>query len=383
MSHSPIVLVVDDNEHNRVLAGTYLASAGYTVVFADGGEAALLAFEAETPDLVLLDVQMPRMNGFETCVRLRQARKGRDVAILFLTALSDLGTHQAALDSGADDFISKPIQRTELLLRVRSLLWVKRLKDELVQGYDLIRTQRDALLDAERSREELTALLIHDLKNPLASIVMNSQLLLEEPMAEEPRSSVEEIMQAATSMHRMCMNLLDISRSADGALAPRYARLNVPELLVAVRASCARVAEARQQRIDITPADEAFLLDGDSDLLSRLLENLVVNAMKYSPAGSRIQIEAGRAGGDIVEFRVRDEGPGVEPGMREAIFDRHTRVDGAPEESTSRGLGLRYCRLAATVHGGRVWVSANEPCGSVFFVQIPLTRSEPCQNPRP
>ena len=114
------------------------------------------------------------MDGFETCRRLRALPGGADVPILFLTALGDLGTHKAALDSGADDFLTKPINRTELLIRVRSLLRIRRLSDELRRNYDVIRSQRDELLAAQRQQLELATLIVHDLKNPLSSILSNA-----------------------------------------------------------------------------------------------------------------------------------------------------------------------------------------------------------------
>src|SRR6185369_5270762 len=143
----------------------HLIAAGYAAVQADGGERALELFAERRPDLVLLDVLMPRMDGLETCRRLRGLPGGTDTPILFLTALGDLGTHRAALDSGADDFLTKPINRTELMIRIRSLLRIGRLAREQKRSYELIRQQRDALIEAERQRQELSALIVHDLKN--------------------------------------------------------------------------------------------------------------------------------------------------------------------------------------------------------------------------
>src|SRR4029077_6880065 len=165
------ILVVDDNLQNREVAEGHLVGAGYAVIQAEGGEEALPMLEARRPDLVLLDVLMPGIDGFEPCRRIRLLPVVGDTPILFLTALGDLTTHKAALDSGADDFLTKPINRTELLIRVRSLLRIKQLGDELKRNYDVIRSQRDALLVAQRQKEELTALIVHDLKNPLSSIL--------------------------------------------------------------------------------------------------------------------------------------------------------------------------------------------------------------------
>src|SRR3989304_5360624 len=140
------ILVVDDNAHNRAVARGPLAAAG--------------AVEGAPPDLILLDILMPGMDGFETCRRLRARPGGDAVPIVFLTALGDLETPPPPLDWGPAAFLPKPINRVELLLRVRSLVRLKRLQEELVRGVELIRTQRDALVAAQRRREELTGLIV-------------------------------------------------------------------------------------------------------------------------------------------------------------------------------------------------------------------------------
>src|SRR5262249_44901630 len=162
----------------------------------------LALFEKLAPDLVLLDVLMPGLDGFETCRQLRQLKGGSEVAVVFVTALSDFGSHQRAMASGADDFLSKPLNRTELLLRVRSPFGIKRLKDELKTGYELIRSQRDALLVAHRQREDLTAMVVHDLKNPLTSILANAQALVELAESDEVREGAVDIVDSAAAMHR-------------------------------------------------------------------------------------------------------------------------------------------------------------------------------------
>jgi DNA-binding response OmpR family regulator len=162
---SPTILVVDDNLQNREVAEGHLVAAGYLAVQAESGEEALALLQGggPRPDLVLLDVLMPGLDGFETCRRIRALPGGTRIPVLFLTALGDLGTHKAALDSGADDFLTKPINRTELLIRVRSLLRIKALSDEQTRHLEVISSQRDALVEAQRQKEELTALIVHDL----------------------------------------------------------------------------------------------------------------------------------------------------------------------------------------------------------------------------
>ena len=366
------ILVVDDNSSNREVAEGHLVSAGYSVSLAEDGEEGVKKFKEWGPDLVLLDVLMPRVDGFETCRRLKAVPGGRDVPVVFLTALSDLGSHQRAMESGADDFLTKPINRTELLIRVRSLLWVKRLRDELAQGYDLIRSQRDALLQAQRQKEELSALVVHDLKSPLTAILVNVEYLVREAKLEDDdRSAMREVLSAAEAMHRMVMNLLDISRSEDGTLVPKKTEVDLVALVDEVCAVAARRSE--QRNLKLTHDVSAKTLRADKDLLQRLLENLVDNGIKYTSAGA-IHIGAHEVESGFVEIRVSDEGPGVPEDHREKIFEKYVQLDrDAGAQSGSRGLGLAFCRLAVEAHGGRIWVEENRPRGSSFCVRLPAS----------
>ena len=366
------VLVVDDNAQNRTLAEAHLVTAGYAVVLAESGEKAIEAFQQQQPDLVLLDVLMPRMDGFETCDRLRGLRGGIDVPIVFLTALSDIGSHQRALESGVDDFLTKPINRTELLLRVRSLLWIKRLKGNLKQGYDLIRSQRDALLQTQRQKEELTQLIVHDLKNPLTSIQMNARFLAESPLQGEERGAARDILDSTASLCRMVMNLLDICRSEDGALVPKWAEVDLRALSDGVVNEYGRQSRDKgvELRSEVRLDDTAIVADGD--LLRRVLENLVVNAIRHSSSSAFIEVVI-LSSALHVELQVRDQGPGVPEEHRERVFDKYARLESepSPDSERNRGLGLTFCRIAAEAHGGKIWVEANEPRGAAFIVRLP------------
>jgi two-component system sensor histidine kinase/response regulator len=369
MTTQACVLVVDDSLANRELASANLTAAGYSVQLAEDGEQGLAMFAARQPDLVLLDMMMPGMNGFEVYKRLRASPGGQETAIVFVTALNDLVSHQQALASGADDFLTKPINRTELLLRVRSLLWIKRLKVELREGYELIRTQRDALLAAQAQREALTSLVVHDLKNPLTAILFNAEWLADNCPDVEDRGSAQQIVGAALAMNRMVMNLLDISRSEDGMLVPRISRVDLSALIG--KTASAQSQREVQQKLEVSAPK--IVIDADADLLRRLLENLIDNAKKYSPPASTIRVDVGRGEPGWVELRVIDEGSGIPTPLRERIFDKYARLDLDTSEhvNSSRGLGLTYCRLAAEVHGGKIWVDGTAEGGSCFHVRLP------------
>ncbi|HWA71338.1 MAG TPA: hybrid sensor histidine kinase/response regulator [Polyangiaceae bacterium] len=367
------ILVVDDNLQNRLVVEGHLSAAGYEVLQAESGARAIEMVQEKAPDLVLLDVLMPGMDGFETCRQIKALPRGGDMPVVFLTALLDLGSHRKALDSGADDFLTKPVNRTELLIRVRSLLWIRRLRDELAEGYHLIRSQRDALVHAQRQKEELSTLIVHDLKGPLTAIYALLGLALRDPaLAPETRDSLGEAANASLALHRMILNLLDISRSEDGRLVPRCEEVELAGVVTQVATLFSRSAEAAGQKI-VTELRSPGRVFADRDLILRLVENLVENALKYSPANSAIKIEVLAPEDGAVRLSVRDQGRGIPDVHRESIFEKYFQIEpnSVPPLRASRGLGLAFCRLAAEAHGGRIWVEANEPAGSLFFVQLP------------
>jgi len=331
---------------------------------------------------VLLDVLMPGMDGYETCRRIRELPEGGDIPVLFLTALGDLETHKAALESGADDFLTKPLNRTELLIRVRSLLRIKRLSDELRANVQVIQTQRDALLAAQRQKDELTALIVHDLKNPLSSILSNVQYVQSRAtLPVDERESLDDVLRASQSMARLVMNLLDVSRSDDGALIPHVSAFELPELLGEICSEMGRRIEDKGQRLELSLGPGVGLLRGDRDLVRRIVENLIDNAYKYGPKRATISVEVLPATMDAgaepaVEIRVRDEGAGIPEAYRQIVFEKYGRAGGSGmrEARTSHGLGLVFCRRAVTVHGGAIWIDAQASGGNCFCVRLPVAR---------
>jgi two-component system sensor histidine kinase/response regulator len=374
------ILVIDDNLQNREVAEGHLVSAGYTAELADSGESGLARFLELRPDLVLLDVVMPRMDGFETCRRLRALPEGTDVPILFLTALGDLGTHKAALDSGADDFLTKPINRTELLIRLRSLLRIRRLSDELRRNYEVIRSQRDELLTAQRQRLELATLIVHDLKNPLSSILSNVEYLnASTHVPTEERDSLADVLRASRSMFRMVMNLLDISRSEDGALIPRCAEFDVSALLTEISSETVHRLEEKGQTLGVSVEAAVGAIVADRDLVRRVVENLLDNSHKYSPRNGCISVGVTAVVLDLgvpgIELRIRDEGAGIPADYRTRIFEKYVRIEdrNLAQPRNSQGLGLVFCRTAVEAHGGAIWVEDNGGKGSCFCLRLPRT----------
>lgn len=367
-----MILVVDDNAQNRLLAKAHLESEGYVVATVGSGLEALEHFARVPSDLVLLDIQMPGIDGFETCRRLRALPQGASTPIVFLTAHADLDSHKLAIAAGGDDFLSKPIQRIELLIRVRSLVRIKRMQTELIRSNEVVAAQRDALVKARDARKALSAMIVHDLKSPLTTILADGEYLLMTAQEPEAQEVLAQVVKSVNLMHRMVLDLLDVERSEDGTLVPRYEPIDLEELV----SSCVQPLRRRMTRAhDVTTsfAPDARVLVADRELLRRVLDNLLDNAAKYAPTGEDIRVVTRSVDDARLELRIEDSGPGVPEALREAIFEPYKRIarDQHVDARSSRGLGLAFCRLAIEAHGGALWVEDNVPVGSAFCILVP------------
>ncbi len=372
LESSPIqtLLVVDDNEANRALAKNTLEDEGYRVILAAGGAEGIAAFEREQPDCVLLDVRMPDIDGFTVCERIRRLPGGPDTPVIFLTALRDIDTFDRALRAGGDDFLTKPVRPTELVVRVQTVLKLRRLRTELHEHYALLKRQRDDVMRLQLQKERLTAFVVHDLKNPVNSMDLHAQVLLRDrTLSEAARESAAQIRTEARQLNRMILNLLDLSKADEGKLTPKRAVVDLDALVAEVLLELEESARAR--RVKLSSELLVIRIQVDADLLRRLLANLVENAIRHAPAASVVAVKSRRAEG-ATELRVIDRGEGVPPEMQELVFDPFVQLEGSeiPSSRGGRGLGLSFCKLAVEAHGGRMWIEDAAP-GAAFCARLP------------
>ena len=364
----PRVLVVDDNTENRALAQATLEDEDCEVLTASSGEDGIRAFEASRPDCILLDVRMPGTDGFAVCARIRTLPGGKETPIVFLTALRDVDTFDQALRAGADDFLTKPIRPTELVVRVQAALKLRRMTAELREHYDLVRRQRDDLMRLQLQKERLTSFVVHDLKNPVTSMDLHAQLLLRGAELTPPlRESAQHIRDEARSLLRLLLNLLDISKSEEGRLVLRPTEVNLEQLVAGLFE--ALELKARSGEVKLESSIEVPALQADAELLRRMLENLLDNAIRHAPEGTTVRLTT-RAHQGALELRVADQGPGIPPGLRDRIFERFVRSE-AGTTRAGTGLGLAFCKLAVEAHGGTISVEPDTE-GAVFLVRIPI-----------
>jgi two-component system sensor histidine kinase/response regulator len=367
---APVVLVVDDNVANRAVAQAALKDEGFAVVMAVDGKAGVAAFAASSPDCVLLDVRMPGIDGFSACRQIRALPGGAEVPVIFLTALRDVDTFDQALLAGGDDFLTKPVRPTELIVRVQTALKLRKVQAELREHYDLLKRQRDDLQRVQLQKERLMAFVVHDLKNPVNTLDLHAQLLQRNPgLPPSARDSVQQIRDEARQLNRLLLNLLDVSKADEGKLIPQKCAAALAPLVDSVVHELGALARARKVRLPVSLL--ASTATADSELLRRLLVNLVENAIRHAPGGSSVTISSQSKAG-ATELWVRDEGKGVSPELRERIFEPFVQLDAGlgAVNGGGRGLGLTFCRLVAEAHGGAIWVEDAAP-GALFRVRLP------------
>jgi len=353
-----------------------LKSSGYPVLSAHDGQEALDKIAQHRPDAVLLDVMMPRMSGLEVCRKLRSQYETRLLPIIMVTALNALEEKVQALELGADDFLSKPVNRVELLAKLHSILRVKALHDEVEETRRQLETKNRELVRMEQIKEKLTQMVVHDLKNPLACIMGNLQLLeLQCPglPADTFRQILSRTQESARLLSSMILNILDVARMEEEKLALHRRPLH-PEALVE---ACIRQGKGLSEKgeVDLRAAIQGPLpeVEADPELLARVLGNLLTNALKHTPPGGRVEVGA-QADGQGVRFWIRDTGKGIPSELLPRVFDKF--VVGPSEEEregleTGTGLGLTFCKMAVEAHGGKIWVQSERDLGSTFSFTLP------------
>jgi two-component system, sensor histidine kinase and response regulator len=374
---SGTILVVDDDQRNVRLMESILRGSGYRVMKAYNGEEALRVVESGPPDLLLLDVMMPKMSGFELCQALKRRYETRLLPVIMVTALNALEDKVQALEYGADDFLSKPINKVELLAKVRSVLRVKGLQDELELKRREIEAANQELIRMQGFKESMMQMVVHDLKNPLASIMGNVQLIQMQGAEAMSPTRLKELLQrtqeSTRQLMRMILNILQIGRLEERKLTlklePVALRDVIQENVDEMVGLSARDNIRLENRVqaDLPPPK------ADRELLGRVIANLLSNAFKHTPGGGQVVIDAQQEG-DAVTIRVSDTGEGIPEELQPRIFDKFVAGDSDTSKRMlyDSGLGLTFCRLTVECHGGTIWLKSRPGQGTTVFLSLPL-----------
>jgi two-component system, sensor histidine kinase len=354
------LLVVDDDEFSREGLARHLERHGYCVSGAGSGREAVELLGCRRFDLVLLDVMMPGMNGLEVLKLLRRVDSLIDLPVIMVTARGDSADVVEALELGANDYLTKPLDLPVALARIHTQLALKRAEETLRQ--------------ADRRKDEFLAVLGHELRNPLAPLRTALQVLRLQRGGDAEVERLAGVMDRQVHhLVRLVDDLLDVTRISRGKIELRKEPVDLATVLERCLERVRPHLEERQHALEVSLPEQPLLLEADPARLDQVFTNLLSNAGRYTPPGGHVRLTATRDG-DRAVVRVRDNGIGIRPEMLGSVFEMFQQADRVPgRDAEGLGLGLALVRSLVALHGGSVAASSDGPgTGSEFVVTLPL-----------
>ena len=358
-SRPATILIVDDQEQNLQVVGTVLSMMGHEIIPASSGAQAFKRLASQTPDLILLDVLMPEMDGLEVCRQLKADARWAQVPVIFLSAADDKNLIVQALECGGVDYVTKPFNKAELITRVRTHLALKQ--------------ARDLLRDLAEDKDELLGILTHDLANHLAGTHM-STALLQGCLADMPPKCTPLVDNISHSTNRMlsCVREFLANQSAE-RLQVVPAPLNLNAMLEQAVTRHAETAASKNTalKLDLPPNDLYVL--ADQEALAQVIDNLLTNAIKFSANGSTVILASSAGPREWAHFTIRDQGPGFTLEDREKMFRRYGRLSARPTDGEpSTGLGLSIVKRLVETMKGSIHLDSEAGKGACFTVRLPV-----------
>ena len=364
------ILIVDDVMSNVLLLKVLLTNEKFAIATASNGRQALEQVEKENPDLVLLDVMMPDMSGFEVAQHLKSNPNTADIPIIFLTALNSTADIVKGFQVGANDFISKPFNKEELIIRVTHQI-------SLVAAKRLILSKTEELQRTIAGRDKLYSVIAHDLRSPMGSIKMVLNMLILNLPSEKIGAEMYELLtmanQTTEDVFSLLDNLLKWTKSQIGKLNVVYQDVDLVEVTDGVIEIFSMVASLKKIRLrEMKP--EKMMVNADIDMLKTVVRNLLSNAIKFSKENSEVLVKMEEVDGMAV-VSVQDYGCGIsEEGQKKLLHtDTHFSTFGTNNEEGS-GLGLLLCKDFVVKNGGKLWFTSKEGEGSIFSFSIPVKK---------
>ncbi len=376
MSRQSILLVDDEPRNVRLLEGMLYAEP-YELLVAHSGAEALEMIARTPPDLILLDVMMPGLNGFEVCKRIKSDPAYRMIPVVVVTALSDVGDRIEAMQAGADDFLSKPIDAAELIVRVRSLLRIRQLYAEVER------------VTAQRLR--VMAGIAHDIRSPLNALNLSIELLADKLPPEESLKPLWKNINTCVQHIRMLTNdLLNYYQTESGQFKLNLASVRMADLITDIFAVAAPIAQEKNVNLYIDPVPDTTV-EADQNALTQVLLNLLTNAVKYTDPQGEVRLIvhdlaqntytlplqhyppmlALPSNGIVVE--ISDTGHGINPEDFSRVFTEFDRLEARDMEGL--GLGLAVSQRLIRRHGGEIWFTSEPGRGSTFAFFLPLSHT--------
>lgn len=361
----PLILIVDDTSKNIQVLGNILHSKGYNIHVSSSGEEALESVKLNPPDLVLLDIQMPGLDGFEVCKILKSDPATKDIPIIFLTVIIDHEKILHGFELGAVDYVTKPFNIPELTARVATHVEIKQ--------------SREKLIELNATKDKFFGIIAHDLRNPFAGIIGVSseikKILLQEGNSDSAQllHYAQLILESSESALSLLENLTQWAVSQTGKITviPQY--LPMKDLINYSISIINAIAFKKNITIE-NNVNEIYKVFADIELASTIIRNIMTNAIKFTYPNGKIIVSA-KENGEFLEISIKDTGLGINPRNLDRIFRIDSKFSSlGTEQEKGTGLGLILCKEFVEKQGGRIWVESEEKKGSTFTFTLPLRK---------
>lgn len=368
------ILIVDDNPNNLQVVGTILSQHNYKIAIANNGEKAIQIANKRNIDLILLDIMMPGMSGFDVIKVLKEQEATKDIPVIFLSAKNEVEDIVLGFSLGGVDYITKPFKKEEVLVRIQQQIYLKKARETILR-------QNEDLVKLNQVKNEFLNIAAHDLKNPVSGIRGLADVMLEQ-IDELDRDTILEfariIKNTSNNMFQIIIDLLDINMIEEGKFAVNLTKFNFSDLLQTKVDFNQTYASKKNIQIHYRhPLDDIFVTC-DRMILGQIFDNLISNAIKFSPFDKHIWVKTVKYLDEekqieYVRFSVKDEGPGIPANELPLLFSKFGKLTPRPtNDEASTGLGLSIVKKLIEILGGKVWCESEENVGTNFFVELPV-----------
>lgn len=367
-----LLLVVDDDANNRDVLSRRLTRQGHGVRTASNGRDALRLMREASFDLVLLDIMMPAMDGYEVLGKIKADPRLQHIPVIMISALNELQSVVRCIEAGAEDYLAKPFNPTLLKARIGSCLEKKRSRDRETALFEQLQSNYKRLQEVEKLRDDMRNMIVHDLRTPLTAVIVGVEMLEKDEALDEMQHEIVAIAAGGgKTLLGMINDLLDVEKMEAGSSQLHYEELSAAALVTGALDQVASLAMDGHNTLVTEIASGLPLFPGDANKLSRTLVNLIGNAIKFTRGGT-VTITVSQDEQQSLRFAIRDTGEGIPPAAFDRIFEKFGQLD---SRKVGTGLGLAFCKLAVEAHGGRIHVESTPGAGSTFSFTVPLVRA--------
>ena len=374
------VLIVDDNPTNISVLYDYLKGTGYRILVAQDGEAALEQAAAGKPDLILLDVMMPGIDGFETCLRLKRSEETRNIPVIFMTALTDTAYIINGFAVGGVDYLIKPLQQEEVHVRVRNHIQMRRLQRTLEEEVAVRRKVEEELRAVNEGKDLFFNIIAHDLTAPMCSAIFFSEYLLTQhrrtplPTSVELIETAELVHEAFSTVQGLTMDLLSWAQIQMNRIEMKKEAFDLKDVLKQ-NLKLVHLAAWKKEIVLTHETKESLLVEADRRMLDTVIRNLLANAIKFTPKGGRVRIDADASkDGREITVSITDSGIGIPAEQIPLLFQvGRKEVTYGTEGEKGSGLGLPLCKEMVEKNGGKLTLESTRGKGSTFCFTLPAT----------